>query len=1135
MADPLEQFIADVKNSGVDIRSIDFSLTFDLRDDVSNISAGMLRGLGPRYGMSPLVSQSIQQAVDANGTYGVYGSSTSTTDTARAVYGCFRVFSIVSFPMIDQTDIGTVNSPKQSKNYFWACIGIAPTAGAASGATMLAWVPLGTSSSTFAWVPKAAIAYGLLRPLVLDNIGAAATANPGCYRLAGVNGAGGTSEAQFRNLQTIAQTTGNVDYCATAVLAVPGQNVPAAWVVGARITVGDVDTSATSAFGSFGCPNFPIDRKFTQGSRCWTLYNIGGYLGAGNIGLQATYIFSKTPTYTDLLAIGDQNIATANLTGTFVDGSATLVQRLDGTAPTYADVGRVLWNDPANYLNTEHSLLLAAPGKPLAIVVQSWQRNDKQKLEQWVDLRCRALAPGLWPTVDVDTNSGRYTEGMKTDVAATAVATCWKAWEPFVDKTPTRTLASLNATRSGDTVGVALGAANSGILRANTIYEFAFSVYDKQLGVESNVGAPAKILTDTADFVALCIFADQVGGGAVTGGAYKQRCINNGSSFGLVLGSQEAYLRNSAANSTAVTNYIELRIYYRAFGAFEWLPALFIDAAEYFWSPNLKELMACTGAIAGTVGGQPGGFNDYSDLPDDTYNCVLVWKQRVFWLSQKTLLFSMTNNGFSYPVRNAAQIPQGQYKGAIVHNYPGQAEQDSRLIVFGSVEIYVGKFTGALSQMSVQVDPDNLATFFVDGSDFVLNSWTSITAFSYRSACVAMGILYYWGPQGIFRDDGRDTPTKISDVLEPNIFSFYAKQRTDDIHCTYSEQTKEITWYYFDNDVYAAYDATVEQTKLLIYNTQTETFYFGGTSACIDASMKINSGSSTMDLVRETGGDRTMIMARLGKAATGVQQPYFYDYRNRSGDLRYGLERLVNVIATPVAGTRRLTLPNGATGIAVGDYIATDQINAYTNDQDAAAAAIIVQDFVGKVTAVNTSGTNYIDVLMPTNIDPLFSAAATLNAITAFPIYVSKTIMAATASAGNAFPYQISSQYWCPSGLSYNAFWLYVHLLFKIELIKAEGLDTSFGFTLSHRTPVSLAFYDQAVVFGEMVHGVWTSTLNSDGNQQMYVPLVGVDQMEGQGIKLKFSGLHYAHRWVLQYLSAFANPQVYDFLKRFEV
>lgn len=1122
MSDVVEKFISTIVDAGLSLRSPDFSTEIALDSDCSNVTAGILRGLGPRYGMSPLVSQSTIQPVNTGpNTYGFLGSTLSVGN--EAVHDLYRIYGILSVPLIDQSQIGTAfTSIPQKKTYYFAAIGINDSS-ISPTPNFFAFVPFGESSAPtiYTWTMKAALAYGILRPAGLDNSGVLAE-SPWLLRLNTINGL--SVDTPPRSLGDLSgMNSATVDYCSLATLSVSGSTINAPWIVGTRITQAGGESGTANFNGSFGSPNFIIDRKFKDVDRAYSLYNVS----TAN-GLESEFVYNKRPTNTDLLAVSDQDTTTAALQGTWVSTPSATVARLDGAGAGASNF--ILWHDIQNYMNTEHTLLLAAFGKPYALIVQSWQRAANKSLEQFVDLRNRRFKPTQLLTT-IPGGASRYLVNSVGAGGGTPVSTSWFTWPSFTRGTALVTDAA--SARNGQ-IHVTLGAANSGILRANTVYEIAYSIFDKQLGNESNVGTPALIQTGAADFVGLTLFRDQV-----SGGNYMQRIAAGTTCAAYVPLSTLNYIVPGASPTSSggknAINYIEIRVYYRPEGSFEWLPALYIDAASYFYNPNLKELYACTGAIAGSVGGQPGGFNDYSELPDDAWNCVVVWKQRVFWLSDKSLVYSMTNNGFAYPVRNAVPIPQGSYKGAIVHNYPGQAEQDSRLVVFGTKEIYVGKFTGIRQQQWIQVSADEGGVFDVDGTDFVLNAWTSITAFSYRSACVADGILYYWGPQGVYRDDGRDTPTKISDDIEPNLFNLYAKQRTDDIHCVYSEQTKEITWFYFENGVYSTYDATQEQTKLLVYNTQTQQFFFGGMSACIDGSQKLITGAGVQDLVRSTDGDRTIVFSRVSKASSGIQQAYFFDYRNRAGDLRYGLERMVNVIATPATGQRRLTLPNGATGISVGDYISTDQIQAYTNNQDSGGTAITVEDFVGKVVAVNTTGTNYIDVLLPTDLTN-FQGAATLNALTSFPIYVSKTILAANASAGNAIPYSLETTFWCPNGLMYNAFWLYVHLLLKVELLKAEGLGLSPGFTFSHRTPTAPDWESQTIIFGREVDGVWDSTLNCSSNyQQTYHPLsVGEDGLVGQGLKLKLSGLHYAHKWVLQYLAAFANPQEYDFLKQFE-
>jgi hypothetical protein len=1119
MSDNLDQFFADIASAGVDIRSADFVPRVDLSQNTDNVTAGLELGLAPRYGMGPIVCQNIGEAVDAYSTYGIYGAwAGGTAATTRSLYALQRVFAIIPVKMIDQTLISNGNdNPKTKKTYFWVCGLVKPTAGPASGKTLLVWVPLGESAgATFVWTPKSGLAYGLLRPLVYDN-GTVGTVYPGSYRLSG-----DTTFTQFQNVQNVAQVTGQLDYIQTAVLSVSGFNEPCPWVIGYQISIGDANTSATPNFTNTGVPNFILDSTFVRGPRTWKLLNCSSV-----IGLEREYNFSKTPDYDDISPYGDQDVVSAHLIDTFVSGSVTAVARVDGTAPTYANAAFILWNDTQNVMNTEHTLLFAAAKKPLAILVQSWQRSANKCLEQWLDLRKRRFQPLTRRTIAAA--GGRYTESSSSGTSATPVDTCWYYWPPFTEGTATQTFASFGAAHLENSI--ALGPANSGILRANTTYEFAYSVYDKQLGVESNVGKPAKIRTGTDDYVALAFWFDQI-----NAGNYKQRTVTYSyvTGSGLMPISPVEFLETGATNTSyKVTNYVQFRVYYRPLGSFEWLPALFIDAAQYIHDPNLKELWACKGAIAGSVGGQVGGFNDYSDLPDDAYTSVVVWKNRVFWLSDKNMIFSLPNNGFCYPARNAIPIQSGAYKGALVHAYPGVVDQDSRLIVFGTKETYLGKFTGEYEQMTVQVDADSVGTFNVDGTDFRLSYWTSVTAFSYRSAVVADGVLYFWGPQGVYRDDGLAVPTKISTYLEPTLQTLYAKQKTDDIHCIYNEQTKEIIWFYFTDSMYAAHAFTEPQTKLLIYNTRTEQFFFGSTSDCIDAAQKITVGDA-VDFARKTSGDRVVVFARYGKsAATGPHTASFFDQRCRAGDLSYNTHRLVNQIATPVAGSRRLTMPNGTFGIVVGDYISTDQIQEYTNNADSGGTAIVVEDFVAKITAVTST---YIDVLLPTDITSTFQGAATLGVFNAFPIYVNKTILS-QLTPGNAIPYTLETTYWCPNGLSYNALWLYVHLMFKLELLKTAGIGLVPGLTFSHRTPVSNAYASQTINFGTVdpVTQIWTSTLNSDGHQQVYHELVpGDEAFEGQGLKLKIAGLHYAHKWVLQYLAAYAKPEIYDFLKRFE-
>ena len=1122
MADKLDRFNGDVYGVGVFTRTSDFSADIQLTADASNITTGLQQGVGPRYGMSPILSQSIEApAISGVLQYGILGSS-NPTEVTRQVYGLYRVYGIIPVQLLDQEYIGSAaEAPLKDKTYFFVACGIDAAAGGvvANNQKFLAFVGLGYYAGVANyWGLKSALAYGLSRPFgLLDVAESSIYTYPASARL---NTNDSTAlRSEVRRLTSIPTTP--LNYASIASLRVTGRDEPAEWLIGGATGSPGATTSCGSCIVTYGLPNFFGDRLLKNIKRQYSLFNL-----STTVGMVTEFIYDKQPTASELVytTAGDTN---PNLTNSWLS-SATAVNPLRGAGGT---ANFVLWNDAQNTMNTRHTLLLAAAKKPIVFLIQDWLRSSVQDPEQYVDLRNIRMKPPVKLT-NVPGGGSRYTESGIGAGGATPKATCWYTWPAFVEGTALGTDAA--SARNGQ-IHVTLGAADSGILRKNTVYELTYSIYDKQLGVESNVGIPACIQTSSTDYVALSLYRDRT-----SAGVYQQEFPHGATASGYVP-LDDASITSGAQTSTDVLNYIQIRVYYREKGSFEWLPALFIDAAKYFFYPNHKELWACQGAIAGSVGGQPGGFNDYSEIPDDTYNCVLVWKQRVFWISEKSLLFSPQNNGFAYPVRNAVPVPGGSYKGAIIHNYPGQSEQDSRLVVFGSKDIYVGKFTGIRQQMTVQVSPDDLGSFDVDGSDFELNSWTSFTAFSYRSACVAEGLLYYWGPQGIFRDDGVQTPTRISDCLEPDLFSLYAKRNTDDIHCVYNNQSKEITWFYFDADVYDTYSEATAQTKLLVYNVISEKFYFSLTSACVDASFRIDATPPSNDPFynSKTYGERTIIIARASKANTGNHQAYFFDYKNRAGDLRYGLERMVTgANATGSSTTTILTLANGTTGISVGDYISTDQIQEYTKNVNSSAAAIVISDFVAKVTAV-TSTT--ITVLLPTNLTRTDSY--TLNAIQAFPIYVGKTILSADASAGNAFPYSLESTYWCAGGMDYNAFWKFMHMMFKVSLLKAQGIGSDVGtaipgFTFSHRTPTSDGYISQVIKFGQVNDetNIWSPTLNSDGNQQIYHMMEpGNENMEGQGIKFKISGLQFAHRWVLQYLAAYASQiKGLDFLKRFE-
>lgn len=712
-------------------------------------------------------------------------------------------------------------------------------------------------------------------------------------------------------------------------------------------------------------------------------------------------------------------------------------------------------NDPALTMNSSYQgMLVATGGKPICMLYQDYYRSTGGQMQQYVDLT----------TLPVPLFSPNFSMG--------------------------------------------LGGANTGILNANTTYSFGVSIYDKRLNFETNVQNITTFSTSTNDQV--CATLANFGTVAtiahgVLSATFQQMLLPN-------LGNTTADI----ATYPAHLNYLEYRFYYMQAGIGTWLPALFIDAAQFWFYPygdDAAGLQMCTGAIGGSPGGMPGGFNDYSTLPQDNYTCTLMYKNRAFWFSDKAMIFSLINNVFAYPGRNSAACPEGSFKGALVQAYYGQAEQNARIVVFGTTGTYVGVFTGNPQLVPVQVSAGTpgygptIGQYPLDGSDFVLNAWTSVTAFSYRSAVVAEGLLYFWGPNGIFLDDGVDPIQRVSIPLEPDIFNFYDPSQTDAIFANYNDTTKEITWYFAPQGGDSTYP-----THGFVYQTYKKTWLYVKFTGQIDAASTV-----AIDTDLPVSGTRQVIFARQAPITT-VQRAYFCDQNNLAGDMRPTTEFMVKAISTPSAGLRRLTLAGGynATSfgqINVGDLFALQQCAAYTN-----GALSSPSDFIATIAAINHSG-GTVDLLLPTGAT--LDASATIAANNQFfPIWHATP----TAPGLNGIPYVLDTKFWIPGGMTYWAYWLYLHMVFELyDLIPGPAPAIS----LTYQTPISN---------GTTQTDTLTLTNNSLNNCQIFHSMKPgpSSNFEGQGMKLTFSGVQLANFWVLQFIEAYAQLKDGLQLKLFE-
>ncbi len=1072
MGYPTTRFEGGALDNGIRPNLSNFNPEIVQSEGSTNITSGIQLGQGPRYGMAIIPGQA---STDQTATQPC-GLMQSELSTGTHNYkNRLKVLGLLPITL------GTFADPTIKKvMYVWAVV---------NTSNVLSFVFAGDFDGVSKYRHINDIAKGL-QPGTIELFSAPNSfLDPSLAHFAERNPTNVVTD--LTNFLTV---SADLYHTSVTSLTVSGKEVPMQWALGRAFGVADATHTALPNFVKpdpgfstdhfLGLPSFFNTRNFKHSVRQMSFYDLDS-----NYSLVRAYLYSVNPVDSTFVQTLDQDNSTPNITGI---GAGTGVPRLDGVGPTYANVKTVLYNDAQSTVNSGYTLLAAAPGKAIMAFVQDWQRNHDGTLPQWVDPTNPVFVAQTIQTTDPA--GGLYSED------SIAKASCWKTWPSWSSSTPTPKDAT--TPRDGQH-HVTLGAANSGILNKNTTYEVAFAVYDKQLNLESNVGAPARITTDNDDFVSFSVLRDgqtaaqfnQKGGFGYYAYAPFPRTFNIGDT--------------PAANTPL--NYLEYRVYYRQLGSFEWLPALFIDAAKYWYYPSYQVLWACEGPIAALPGAQVGGFNDYSPLPKDNYTDVKVFQNRVFWLSPQNLVFSYQNNGFAYPLRNSVPCPKGEFRGMLPHYFFGQATQEGRMVVFGSQETYSGRFTGNQLQSPVQVSPDNVATFPVDGSDFVIESRTTITSFSSRSAIVAEGELYYWGPTGIYYDGGVDVPEKLSGGIEPDILTAYDPNKTDEIHAQYMEETKEIIWYY------PAKDDTSGTTQGLVLNRMTREFFLVSFNGQVDWSSKVPLDKA--EVSRGTNGTRNLIGVRTSEADT-LQRAVFFDYRNRAGDVFPGTELLVKQITQTDPEHVRFHFAPGylaATynGILVGDTLTVTQGFDYSGQA-------AVKDMIAQVTAKGGTFPNqYVDLLLPTNFDdPTPYFIGTLTTDRYFPVW---------HPAANGIAFSFETNIWIPGGMKFWARWLFLHLIFKLELLPSKNLiPPNAGaqtIKLAYRSPIAKDWVENTLTFVD----------NSRGNFQVYSQLSTRNQAsEGQGIQIRLSGLQNGTAWVLQYIGADAMPIDGDQLQIFE-
>ena len=679
-------------------------------------------------------------------------------------------------------------------------------------------------------------------------------------------------------------------------------------------------------------------------------------------------------------------------------------------------------------------------------------------------------------------------------------STCWAYWPYFqvnsssaINAIPADTLSTARASNRH----VCYGPAGSGILRQGRIYEFTFSLYDKRFGIESNVGEPSKVQMPAAvDNTYLTLYRKETGATGYTVG-FEPAVLNI---FG-------GYSGDTDYPFQIPVNYLQYRVYYREFGTFEWLPAAQIDAARLLFDPKLSVIYACRDPLALTLGAQPGGFNDYSGLPDDVWVDVVEYKGRLFWFSERQMIYSNIDNPFAYPARNSTTIPSGNFRGAIVHSYTGQASQDARLVVFAE-EMYFGTFKGAGygTTQAVPVSMDTTAQFELEGSDFFLELRSSFSAFSSRAACVADGVLYFWGPAGIFEDGGVEIPDRISLEIERFLPTIYHKGKTERIHCSYNGDTKEVIWFYPPAD-------GTSLTKAIVFNRRIRKFYLWdfGSKYRIDWSkpIDIDKEPSNFEMYKTLTGRRMMIGVNSTEAGSGPQRPAYFDQRIHGGDMAstydIWIKTITNVSATSCTCTWDTTTSGGAAALAalitVGDTLTFENAIAF-------GASIPDQKCTITAKGAGTFSLNTV-----TSIANFSGGTTSRNSI---PVFVSSI---------HGISYLLRTRYWCPATMRFWGWWKHAHLIFKTAgFLRANGLETV---AFKHRPAQTNSV--------EASYTLDLTTPNCDGYHQILRALSAENNSStGQGLRWELSGTHTGGEWYLQYLKAEVIPMPAGELAEFE-
>lgn len=1053
----------DEVNQGIKSSRTNIGPQFGLDESTVNAHIGQYDGLGPRYGMQPVPFHSTygQQAVTGASLRGMktlaYASGADTLYAGSRL----RTYAIyqIKLPQFVDTDVLNTSYKDENNTYFFI------TDNANSGNTTLS---IGYTSKPYYDVSPViarhyyGFDYGYVSESTL-NTTTTPTISLNCMRT--------TAPSAFRQFSPDTKQ----NYYKTASAVITGVDNSYANIL-LDLSYG---TTASATYPGAFVPmayskeiNYGIFKKQALN---YLFQTIGA--SGGGLTLHRTYAYNAL------------NITSGTDSTRAIYPNVTINQRADqplSNVTVAADTVYLstaltpvlgLMQSSLFKLNSGYSFFAVAKQSPVCGIFQDWifQSSSTSTSMQYFDPTELYLQP-------IDINTATYQESGSAKSTGFSAFPIYNGTTPLPDD-------SVAARTALAVSHYALGEAGTGLLRKNTSYELSFSIFDKGTNVESNVATGVKFLTGaTKDFVALTVYRNPVA---------RAKCPIWQNVLRPTLNAR-ALTPNYALNASdigPIFSHFELRFYYRAIGSFDWLPAGSFDFAQFYYDTVPETFWICQSAIASIPGGQPGAFQDNSPLPKDKWNDVAFFQGYCFWSSTKSLVWSNRNDPFTYPILNSIASIKGFYKGMLEHVYPGQSVQDSRLLVCTSEGIYAGRFNGAYEQIPVRVSADSIATFDRPGSNFQLTFWTSNVAFSSRSCVIGEGVLIYWGPNGLYMDNGSEIPSKnFSRDLEPLIHKLYDASKTDLIHGVFNAKTKQFVFFY-QNET---------NQKALVYNSIDNQFFIFdfGTDILVDSAQVLNIQRTASSGDSSILGDRVVLHITSRADQSKASQTVFFDDLCDSGDCK--VTNVIMIKSVSVSGAnRRLNFANTYTGVVslptsgtltVANYRSYSNIASSSNNPD------------GLYTIVGGNGATYIDIAPIggswTGYDFVTGGSSVSTvAGTEFPV---------AWEAEHGFTFNITSQYWAPFGMRFWGRWLYCYQSHKVSgLLRSSGQT----FVTSWQSILGTGSVPRTITLSD----------NSRGNFQVHSQIPFTQQnAEGQAISFTLtttSGKFCGSRWYMQYLS----------------